>query len=83
MEHLKSVRVGRGLDSISEAWDCKSSPRRHCPQKAVTAQAATTASNGELRSRLSMSYEIILGLTGGRGECLEAPGARFQTPLRI
>ena len=83
MEHLKSARVGRGLDSRSEAWDGKSSPRRHCPQKAVTVQAATAASNGELRSRLSMSCEIILALTGGRGERLEAPGARFRTPLRI
>ena len=67
MEHLKSARVGRGLDSRSEAWDGKSSPRRHCPQKAVTVQAATATSNGELRSRSSVvpGSGRILGYCAG------------------
>ena len=33
----------------------RSSPRRHCPQKAVVAQVATAALNGELMSKLSIS----------------------------
>ena len=60
----------------------KSSPRRHCPQKAVAAQAATAASSGELRSRTPTSCAIIFALTGGRRGCLEDPGARLCTPLR-
>ena len=43
----------------------KSSPRQHCPQKAVAAQAATAASSGELRSRTPTSCAIIFALTGG------------------
>jgi hypothetical protein len=49
-DHLKPERVGKGVDSRIDADEGSSSPRRHCPQKAVVAHAAIAASNGELRS---------------------------------
>jgi hypothetical protein len=71
---LKPERVGKGVDSKMDADDGSNSPKRHWPQKAVVAHAATAISNGELRSKWSMSWEIILVLTGGRGKRLEPPG---------
>ena len=55
MDLLKSDRVGKGVwvDEVKDAGN--SSPKRHCPQKAVAAQAATTASNGASRSRASIN----------------------------
>jgi hypothetical protein len=78
---LKSERVGRGGGRRGDAEGGKSSPRRHWPQKAATAHAATAASKGELRSRLSTSCESILALIGGRGGRFELSGARLRTPF--
>jgi hypothetical protein len=74
---LKPEREGKGVDSIIDADDGSNSPSLHWPQKAVAAHAATATSNGELRSKWSMSWEIILALTGGRGGRLEPRGARL------
>ena len=57
------------------------SPRRHWPQKAVAAQAATAASKGEVRSRFSTSWDNMLALMGGRGGRVEFLGAELRTPL--
>ena len=59
------------------------SPSRHCPQKAVTVQAATAISNGQERSRASTSCMSILALIGGRGDCFEPLGAKLWIPLRV
>ena len=76
---LKSDRVGK--DSESEGERCmegeRSSPRRHCPQKAVVAHAATAASRGRLRSSLVISWDSILALIGGRSGCLQFLGAEL------
>ena len=62
--------------------DGRSSPRRHWPQKAITAHAATAASKWEVRSSLSTNWDSILALIGGRNGRLELSGERLWTPLR-
>ena len=79
---LKSERVGKGVVTRIDEEEGRSSPKRHWPQKAVVAQAAITASSGELRSRCSTSCKSIVALIGGRGGRLEPRGARLCTPLR-
>ena len=74
-----------GLEVIerSEAADDRSSPSRHCPQKAIRAQAATAASFGCVRSRFSMRSRSMAVVMGGRGGSLEEEGAMFLAPLMI
>ena len=78
---LKSERIGKGERGRVDDDKGRSSPRRHWPQKAVTAQAATAASNGELRSRFWTRRINIAALTGGRGACLDELGAKLCTPF--
>ena len=52
---LKPERVGKKVEKGEEDVAGKSSPKRHWPQKAVVAHAATAASRGELGSRCSTS----------------------------
>ena len=81
MDLLKAERVGKEV--VEERDDEGSStPRRHWPQKAVTAHAATAASKGNDRSSPSMSWTIILALIGGRGGREEVPGAELRTPFK-
>jgi hypothetical protein len=61
----------------------KSSPRRHCPQKATLAMAATAASRGSWRSRAPTRDVNIVVLTGGRGRRREESGMRFLTLFRM
>ena len=44
---LKLEHVGKGLERAMEVDEGKSSPKRHCPQKAVVAQAVIAALKGE------------------------------------
>ena len=78
---LKSARVGSGEGGRVDDNEGRSSPKRHWPQKAVTAQAATAASNGELRSSSWIRSPSIVALTGGRGSCLDEDGAKLCTPF--
>jgi hypothetical protein len=78
---LKPDRNGKGVDKRTDEDDGRSSPRRHWPQKAVVAHAATATSKGSLRSRRSTSCSIIAAFTGGRGRRFEPWGARLWTPL--
>ena len=59
----------------------RSSPRRHWPQKASNAQAATAMSKGLVRSSLSKSCWSMVTVIGGRRGFLEEEGARFLAPL--
>ena len=79
---LKLAWTGKEVKDKGDEDSGSNSPRWHWPQKAVAAQAATAASSGALRSSLSTSCESILALIGGRGGCLEVPGARLWTPLK-
>jgi hypothetical protein len=54
MDLLKPERSGREIGEETEIEMGRSSPKRHCPQKAVQVQAATAASKGRLRLRLEM-----------------------------
>ena len=74
-----------GLEEV-EASVCKeaiNSPRRHWPQKATLAAAATAASRGSCRSSLIIREDNILMLTGGRGRRQEDRGVRFLTPFKM
>ena len=51
MDLLNPERIGKDMEEGAEEEEGRSSPRRHCPQKAVEAQAATAALNGRLRLR--------------------------------
>ena len=75
-------RIGKDIASGDAREVGRSSPKRHWPQNAVTAQAATAASNGEPRSRFSTSWDNILALIGGRNGSLEVLGERLWTPFR-
>ena len=77
---LKSERDGNGGNG-RDVDRGNNSPIRHCPQKAVVAHAATAASSGEDRSRLSTSCDNILLVTGGRGGRFEDPGVKLCTPF--
>ena len=79
---LKLERVGNGDEGRFECDNGRSSPKRHWPQKAAVAHAATAASKGELRLRFWISRTSIVVLTGGRGTCLEEVGAELCTPLK-
>ena len=78
---LKSDRISNGERGGVDDDKGRSSPRQHWPQKAVTAQAATAASNGELRSRFWTRRINIAALTGGRGARLDELGAKLCTPF--
>lgn len=82
MDLLKPERIGKGVEEGLEEEEGRSSPKRHCPQKAVQAQAATTASKGRSRSRLVISCDSMVAVTGGRGGRFEDMGARFWTPFK-
>jgi hypothetical protein len=82
MDLLKLERVGRMEERSVEADDGSNSPKRHCPQKAVAAQAATATSKLEVESRRLTSCVIIFAFTGGLGVRRELFGARLCTPLR-
>ncbi len=68
----KSVRDG-----------ANNSPKRHCPQNATLAVAATAASKGSWRSRAAIREDSMLTLTGGRGGRREERGVRFLTPFKM
>jgi len=72
-----------GLETVERSVDEeeRSSPRRHCPQNASTAQAAIAASMGCVRSRLSMRSLSMPVVTGGRGGLLEDAGVMFLAPF--
>ena len=79
---LKPERMGRGEGGTAVEEMGSNSPKRHCPQKAVAAHAATATSRGESRSSCWTSCAIIFALTGGRGGRLDDPGAKLCTPFR-
>ena len=72
-----------GLETMerSEDEEERSSPRRHCPQKASTAQAAIAVSMGCVRSRLLMRSLSMLVMIGGCGGFLEDAGVMFLAPF--
>jgi hypothetical protein len=74
-----------GFDDVDKSIrdEDRSSPRRHCPQKATEAVAATVASRGSLRLRPLIRDDSMMVLIGGRGGRREERGVRFLTPLRI
>ena len=74
---LKLERVGNGEGGRDEYIRGKSSPKRHWPQKAIVAQAATAASKGELRSKPCTRSTSMVAFTGGRGACLEELRAKL------
>ena len=76
-DFLKLERRGKRAINKIDSDEESSSPRRHCPQKAVAAQAAIAMSKGSLRSKRWISCMTILALTGGRGGCLEPRGIRL------
>jgi len=73
-----------GLEEVDESVreEDKSSPRRHWPQKAMLAAAATAASRGSRRLRASIRDNNMVVLTGGRGGRREESGVRFLTPFK-
>lgn len=79
---LKPERVGSAAGFKVDSERGNNSPRRHWPQKAVAAQVATAASNGEFKSNVCTSLDSMVAVMGGRGGRLEDPGARLLTPLR-
>ena len=80
-DFFRLERVGKRDRGRVGDEEGKSSPRRHCPQKAVVAQVATVMSRGDSRLRCCRSCVNILELMGGRGGRLEPRGVRLWTPL--
>src|SRR6267378_4894391 len=70
-ERVKWALAGLVVTERSDEADARSSPSRHWPQKANSAQAATAASLGCVRSRFSMRNRSMAVMMGGRGGSLE------------
>jgi hypothetical protein len=81
VEWLKWDWAGLDVVERSEADVARSSLRRHWPQKASNAQAATAASRGFIRSSPSKRCWSMVTVIGGRGGFLEEEGAKFLAPL--
>jgi hypothetical protein len=81
VECLKWERAGLEVVERSEADIDRSSPRRHCPQKASNAQVAMATSRGLVRSSPSKRCWSMATVIGGCGGFLEEEGARFLALL--
>ena len=73
-----------GFDEVDKSVqeEDKSSPRQHCPQKAMLAVMLIVVLRGLLRLRLFIRDDNMMVLIGGCGGCCEESRVRFLMPFK-